>query len=540
MPLGGSAEDTGYIKVSAYNSLVKRRFALHSGPFEDTDLSGENVNSPNTQTDRRQSIRLPIKKALNLKMAMATSPLEVETIDMNPYGVQIETPLPVDVGGVVEIWPKDGNGNGYKDLAIKGEIRWAMQADRAYRSGISFYRQVDWPIFLSEISSSFEKDLSAPAFLETLINKFDEGMIILDQEANIIAANPCCLPFIPNDIRKNLKGLNLFELDSILNIPIRNEPLGELVNKALRGDTPLQFTSVPIKNPGGARGSETIRNYNIRLEPFTFPSGRKGLVIHTRDVTALVWLKQRKRLRDENAELRYSYLTLGQLFDNLLEDIINPLSAVVGRLDLMAMKMSAIKGRSVEGNEIEAWKSDLEDIQNILGQVSDFCRAAARRREKDGVVGLSILSLNNLITDELNALSLHSSFKNIEKRLSLSPKLPLIKADYADWANAVVALCQAAARQMVYLDHRLLSLSTSAQGNKLKITIAHNGKALRLPLENDPALAILGLLQKKYGVIVSVSGSTGSQAITLEYTMPDKKDLIHSIDSQMSDLLSVD
>lgn len=492
------------------------------------------MNSLNAQADRRKNIRLPIKKALNLKMAMATSPLEVETIDMNPYGVQIETLLPVDVGGIVEIWPKDRNG--FKDLAIKGKIRWARHAGEAYRSGISFYRRVDWPIFLSEISSSFEKGLAAPVFLEALINKFDEGMIILDQEANIVAANACCLPFIREDIRKNLKGLNFSELGSILNIPIKNEPLGELVTKALTGNTPFQFTSIPIKHPG----TQEIRNYNIRLEPLTFPSGRKGLVIHTRDVTALVQLKKRKRLRDENAELKYSYLTLGQLFDNLLEDIINPLSAVVGRLDLMAMKMAALKGRSVGSDEIETWKSDLEEIQGILGQVSDFCRAAARRREKDGGVGVSILSLNNLITDELNALSLHSSFKNIEKRLSLSPKLPLIKADYADWANAIVALCQAAARQMVYLDHRLLTISTSARGNKLEITITHNGKALKLPLENDPALAILGLLQEKYGVTVSISGSTGSQAITLEYSIPESKGQARAIRSKMNDFMAVD
>ncbi len=501
--------------------------------LEDTDLPGENVNSSIPQTDRRKNIRLPIKKALNLKMAMATSPLAVETIDMNPYGVQIETLLPIDVGGIVEIWPK--NRNGVKDLAIKGEIRWAIQTDKAYRSGISFYRRVDWPIFLSEISSSFEKGLSAPAFLETLITKFDEGMIVLDHEANIIAANACCLPFIPKGIR-NLKGLNFSELDSSLNVPIKNGPLGELVTKALTGNTPFRFTSIPIKHPE----TQEIRSYNIRLEPLTFPSGRKGLVIHTRDVTALVQLKKRKRLRDENAELKYSYLTLGQLFDNLLEDIINPLSAVVGRLDLMAMKMAALEGRSAERDEIEAWKSDLEEVQGILGQVSDFCRAAARRRERDGGFGVSILSLNNLITDELNALSLHSSFKNIEKRLSLSPKLPLIKADYADWANAIVALCQAAARQMVYLDHRLLTISTSVQGNKLEITITHNGKALRLPLENDPALAILGLLQKKYGVTVSISGSTGSQAITLEYRMSDRKGRAHAIQSETTNALIVD
>ena len=71
-------------------------------------------------------------------------------------------------------------------------------------------------------------------------------------------------------------------------------------------------------------------------------------------------------------------------------------------------------------------------------------------------------------------------------------------------------------RQMSTLDNMEMSIQTFQEDGDLVLRISHNGKALNLPLDRDPALNILRLLKKKYGVNVYISGNSSYQTVTLK------------------------
>jgi hypothetical protein len=75
-------------------------------------------------------------------------------------------------------------------------------------------------------------------------------------------------------------------------------------------------------------------------------------------------------------------------------------------------------------------------------------------------------------------------------------------------------------RQMSTLDNMEMSIQTFQENGDLALRISHNGKALNLPLDREPALNILRLLKKKYGVNVYVSGDSGFQTVTLKMATP--------------------
>ena len=181
----------------------------------------------------------------------------------------------------------------------------------------------------------------------------------------------------------------------------------------------------------------------------------------------------------------------------------------------MTQKMSGIE-TPLDKTQLKVWTSDIESIQAITGQITEFVRAIGRRKKKD-TMGVAVpFSLNSLIEDELRTLDLHSFFRKINKHVSLSPDLPPLRGYYSEWANAFLALCQVLMIQMSTLDNMEMSIQTSLEDEDLVLNISHNGKALNLPLDRDPALNILRLLKKKYGVNVYVLGDSGFQTVTLK------------------------
>ena len=463
------------------------------------------------QRERRRFFRIPLNVPLCLKTEALGSVMGVTSTDLSPYGIQIESDSPVSPHETVILRPGE---EGLKtDYVAKGQIRWVKQEKGKFRSGIAFENIVDWPFSISDLVKGLETELSHSFYFQYLLDSLDDGVLIFDSKLDIVSSNnnqPFCLPRDP----EKLKGRHFSEVCSLFKSSEGEGSFKELLDKALADRKEVRVSAFPcdlawLNDPDGHR------YYNIWLLPLIGPEGTKGLVLRSRDVTALRLLKDREKAREETFWQQYRHFIFGQLFDDFLEDIENPLSAIMGRLDLMTQKMSRIE-TPLDKAQLKIWISDIESIQTITGQITEFVRTIARRRRKDTIGAAAPFSLNSLIEDELRTLDLHSFFKKTDKHVSLSPDLPLLQGYYSEWANAFLALCQVLMRQMSTLDNMEMSIQTFLEDEDLVLSISHNGKALKLPLDREPTLNILRLLKKKYGVNVYVSGDSGYQTVTLK------------------------
>ncbi len=461
--------------------------------------------------ERRRYFRIPLKVPLCLKTEALGSVMDVISTDLSPYGIQIESDSPFSPHETVTLRPGE---EGLKtDYVAKGQIRWVKQEKGKFRSGIAFKNIVDWPFSISDIVKGLETEISHSIDFQYLLDSLDDGVLIFDSKLDIVFSNinqPFCLPRDP----EKLKGKHFSDVCSLFKSSEGESSFKELLDKTLADRKEVRVSAFPCDLPW-LNDPDGHRYYNIWLLPLLRPDGTRGLILRSRDVTALRRLKDREKAREETFWQQYRYFNFGQLFDGLLENITNPLSAIMGRLDLMAQKMSRIE-TPLDKAQLKVWTSDIESIQTLTGQITEFCRVMAHRRKKD-TIGIAVpFSLNSLIEDELRTLDLYSFFKKINKHVSLSPDLPPLQGYYSDWANAFLALCQVLMRQMSTLDNMEMSIRTFQENGDLALRISHNGKAMKLPLDRYPDLNVLRLLKKKYGVNVYVSGDSGHQTVTVK------------------------
>ncbi|MEA1867118.1 MAG: PAS domain-containing protein [Thermodesulfobacteriota bacterium] len=463
------------------------------------------------QRERRRFFRIPLNMPLCLKTEALGSVMGVTLTDLSPYGIQIESDNPISPHETVTLRP--GEENRKTDYVAKGQIRWVKQEKGKFRSGIAFKNVVDWHFSISDLAKGIEVELNRSFYFQYLLDSLDDGVLIFDSKLNIVDSNinqPFCLPRDP----EKLKGKHFTEVCSLFNSSEGKGFFKELVEKALADRKEVRVTAFPCDLPW-LNNPDCHRYYNIWLLPLTTHEGIKGLLLRSRDVTALRRLKDRGKAREETYWQQYRHFIFGQMFDDLLENIANPLSAIMGRLDLITQKMSSIE-TPLDKAQLKVWTSDIESIQTITGRITESVRAISRRRKKD-TMGIAVpFSLNSLIEDELRTLDLYSFFRKISKHISLSPDLPPLHGYYSEWANAFLALCQVLMTQMLTLDNMEMSIQTSLEDKDLVLNISHNGKAINLPLEREPALNILRLLKKKYGINVYVSGDSGYQTVTLK------------------------
>jgi len=462
--------------------------------------------------EKRRSQRLRLSIPLWLKQNTHTVLQDVRSYDLNPFGVQIESSYPLEPKTLVELLPREGNGR--NDFAVRGEIRWARPVGEKYRGGIVFENMADWAVPLSGILKALPGlETGTSLFFQNFLESLDDGILVLGPDLTILGSNtkqPFCLPRDP----ERLKGENLRKVSFLLRMRAEDRLFEDILQRVIATGEGCRLSAFPYSAPG-TPDPNAPSYFHIWICPLLEQQGSQLLVLRSRDVTALKNLQELERERQEDFWLQYRHVTLGQLFDSLLDDIINPLSAVVGRLDLLALKMAERKGTPGHAGA-ETWISDLETVQGLLGYMAEFCRAAARRREPE-VPGLPpSVSLNALIQKELDTLDLHSNFKKISKSVTLAPDLPSVHGSYSDWANAFVMLCQVIARQMATMERREITFHTTVEDERVVLRIGHNGKALPMPLCSDTRLTILRLLRNKYGVTICVSGNSGAQTVALK------------------------
>ncbi len=461
--------------------------------------------------ERRRSYRVPAKISLKVKDMQNESLSKARSVDLTPYGAQIESDISMQQEQQIEIWPDD-NSSGDNSVT-RATVKWVKSHDGKFRSGIAFDEKSDWLVNIAALVDDSGPEALGMPLLNAILMGVEDGIIILDDEMKIVAANPA-QPFCPQIRHDELPGRYLGEVSNLQDAVTSQGRLTDIIQSVFQTGEARKVHIDGVLRAVNGQDSQ----FSLYLRPVTLPGNKSGVMLRARNIASFYRLQDEIDSKDEDDRLlKYKYITLGQLFDGLIEDMVNPISAAVGRLDLMSIKLETLiqKGTGADVSHLEALSTDVNAVQAVLMQVTEFCKAAIRRR-KDPAGTNRIFSINTLIEDELRTLELHSNFRKINKKLSINRELPLIEGDYSDWVNAFIALCQAIIRRVAAMHHKELEIKTYAEDGYNVLSFTHNGKALPLNLENDPTLSILKLLQQKYGAVITAYGTTGNQTISIK------------------------
>lgn len=458
--------------------------------------------------DRRRFKRLPLQFPVELKKGRkALGRAEVK--DISPAGMRISlSRCPVKEGETIWVVPLNRDSS---ISEVPAKVCWVTGGDGRRSAGVSFEEDLDYPLFFSALVSRMDTAFLTSPLLQDMLDSLHNPVVLLDENLSILAVSNH-FPALSFEAQA-LKGESLASLEPFYRfLDGGRVDFRQVLEKALRDPRQVVLQAVPFQ----ARSDDKKKYFNISITPIALSGKKKVLMVELRDVTTLCELKERISQREQNLLYQSRYFMLGQIFDELLEDIVNPLSAVVGRLDLLQMRIRQAMARGDRGQEVVKWAEELDTITRLFDDVVEFCRVAAKRRERDKLVQQhDAASVNSMVEEALAIMELHSAFRSIIIKKELAPDLPLVKGDHFAWTNALVYILQAIMKRMKGLEDKKISVRTELHQGKVALRITHNARALMIPIEKSVGFGVLDFLIKRYGLTIATAGSTGDQTISL-------------------------
>ena len=461
--------------------------------------------------EKRQFPRFPLDPPFFLSLTTLGNkkPLKVQALNVSPQGMLLShSDLNISPGQTVCFNGFSGKDSG---LAFTGEVKWTKQTADGVLSGIYVS---DTAKFFTYFLLKGIKILSAPnkKFLQSILNSFEDPVFLLDKSLNIVAlSQKQHLMSISQDQLINKK---ITEVPSIIKLFLQE---GLLAKKdfleVLYTNKEKFFKGLELEY--ATNGHKDRYLFNVNIKPISYGDSVAFILVQIKDVTTLFKLKEDIEERNKLHWEQYRFILMGHIVDELLEDIINPLSAAVGRIDLLNMKMSNYRIKMPNSEILESWMKELQIVDTLLEQITRYCTIAAKRREREKLGAFeNQISIKKLIEETISIVKISSYFQDIKISLDLREDLPYLEGEYFDWLNAMIALLQVISKGMHAQANKEIVIKTDQNENEIILTISHNAKALRLPLEKEIGLSILQLIQKKYNTSIRLTGSSGSQHIS--------------------------
>ncbi len=460
--------------------------------------------------ERRRFPRVQAQIPVYFKTGASKTQVTGITRDVSPYGLQLYTKkADIRPNDKIRFVAPEGQSPGLC-LDFQGSVIWTDRKEDATHLGLVFDNNMEEVINYLLLLAFSEDTLLGSSFFQLLLDSLPDPAILLDNQLRIkaISSNQPILPCDPSI----LVGEKIGEAPTILKqlASPEFEPRKAMAECLFKRHI-MHFSALPL-NMGRDEEAEK-RYFNVLLKPVSVGHGRDMIFVQIRDVTMLCKLKEKIRERNNALWSQYKFMTMGQIVDELLEDLISPLSAIVGRLDLLTMKMNSVyeSGGKVAVGE---WLKELQIIDGLVEQITEFCTVAAKRREREKLGSMvKTISFNKLIEETLLVLKPKSSFRAVNIHLRFKTDLPEFQGDYFDWLNALIALFQTIIKEMDTLSHKEMTVITDVQEEWIILSISHNARALKIPLEREMGLGILEVLREKYGVSIKTHGDNGSQTI---------------------------
>ncbi len=140
---------------------------------------------------------MPLNLKFRLREGSQNLSYAAESCDIHSNGIQIITDAPLQPDMQVELWPEDEMGLHLRDYAegthyVHGDVCWTKNDQCANKTtyGISFNRQIDWPIPMQALTDKLSPALPKADIPSTFVlDAMVDGVFSVDADWRIITFN---------------------------------------------------------------------------------------------------------------------------------------------------------------------------------------------------------------------------------------------------------------------------------------------------------------------------------------------------------------
>ncbi len=202
---------------------------------------------------------MPLNLRFRLREKSQNLSYAAESCDIHANGIQVITDAPLQPNMHVELWPEDEMGLHLKDYAegthyVHGDVCWVKngRCDNKKTYGISFKRQIDWPVPMQAISENLSKLPEADIPSKFVLDSMVDGVFSVDADWRITTFNKAAEE-LTGWKREDALGLHCHEV-------FKSNACGEgcVLAESMNNMEPVENRSVFITHAKGNRIGATI------------------------------------------------------------------------------------------------------------------------------------------------------------------------------------------------------------------------------------------------------------------------------------------
>jgi len=296
----------------------------------------------------------------------------------------------------------------------------------------------------------YEEELNSEGSLKAIFEVSVDPTFIKNLEGKYVRINKACVEIfgIPEEEIIGKTDLDIFPEK------VANEIL-DMDKKVFHGEVIKKDVSRIIDGKNYFFEISKVPLYDENREIY-------GLVGIARDITRRKYLEKRQSELEVELLREKRLSSIGHLASGIAHNINNPLTVILGRAQLLKMKMPDIK-------ELDTIISQSNKIKAIVDNMNiKSCQ------EKDTTK--RPLDFNELLSTELNFLEADPFFKHeIQKDFQFQEGLPSVEAVYADFSQCINSIICFSMDLMRNSDEKRLIVKTSNDKNFIYIDISDTG-----------------------------------------------------------------
>ncbi len=196
---------------------------------------------------------------------------------------------------------------------------------------------------------------------------------------------------------------------------------------------------------------------------------------------------------DDEQVLNFAFI--GNYTKGMAHNVNTPLSAIMGRSEMLLMRFNRIKDKVASHMDVEELDKCLRDISLIIensNRVSDTIKNTMQKSINAEGTQAHSLNIARVLREELEFFKADMDFKhNIEKKYNISNKTPSILGVYVHFSNSFTEILENSIQAMINTEEKRLTVDVKPTDKSIEVTFHDTGCGI----EEEKTEKIMQILQ---------------------------------------------
>jgi signal transduction histidine kinase len=199
-------------------------------------------------------------------------------------------------------------------------------------------------------------------------------------------------------------------------------------------------------------------------------------------------------LKDLNDEQKLNMAFIGNRFKGLAHNINTPLSAILGRAEIMQIRLGKLKELNRIDTDQVIFDKCLKDISLVIentNRVSGLIQNAMRKCVQAESSEMSMINLPRILKEEIEFLQADMFFKHeIQRTFFAEDTIPPLQGVYVHFSNGFLEILENSKQALLETDIKNLDISLKSDTTSIEVTFRDSGCGIE-PEQKEKMLHIL-------------------------------------------------